>query len=150
MKKGLRKWLMVFLIGATLIIPTMVFANKDVEVSPLGAEDWVGLLNSEYGVYSSRWVTTRPVNSDGGYIKVCMSGVNMGNTVTVNVYEKDVVLKDSVKKEITFKGPKTGSSKKTCSENIDIEKYVDGDFAEFYLRMKGNLESDTVRVYIDD
>lgn len=141
---------MVSAIVATLIIPTMVFANKNVEVSPLEAEDWVGLLNSEYGVYSSRWVTTRPVNSDGGYIKVCISGVNVGNTITVKVFEKDVTLKDTVKKDITFKGPKTGSSKKICSENIDVEKYVDGDFAEFFLKMEGNLESDTVRVYIND
>jgi hypothetical protein len=131
-KKKLSKWLVVSAIAATLIIPTMVFANKNVEVSPLGAEDWVGLLNSEYGVYSSRWVTTRPVNSDGGYIKVCMSGVNVGNTITVNVYEKDVTFKDTVKKNITFKGPKTGSSTKTCSENIDVEKDVDGNFAEFF------------------
>jgi hypothetical protein len=148
--KKLSQWLVVFFIAATLIIPTMVYANKNDKVSPLGAEDWVGLLNSEYGVYLSRWVTTRPVNSDGGYIKVCMSGVNVGNTITVNVFEKDVALKDTVKKEITFKGPKTGSSKKTCSENINVEKYVDGDFAEFFLKMKGNLETDTVRVYIVD
>jgi hypothetical protein len=92
--KKLSQWLVVFFIAATLIIPTMVYANKNDKVSPLGAEDWVGLLNSEYGVYLSRWVTTRPVNSDGGYIKVCMSGVNVGNTITVNVFEKDVALKD--------------------------------------------------------
>jgi len=36
------------------------------------------------------------------------------------------------------------------NQDIDVEKYVDGDFAEIYLKMKGKLESDTVRVYIDD
>ena len=148
MKKKLSKWFVVFAITAALIIPTMVFAKKNDNVSPSGNEDWVGLLDSEYGIYSSRWVATRPVNSDGGDFKVCMSGVNAGNTITVKVYEEDMIFNDTVKTDIEFKGPKTGTSTKACSPNIDVN--VDGDFAEIYLKMKGKLESDTVRVYIED
>ncbi len=149
MKKRFRKGLIAFAITAT-IIPTIVFASENNEIEPLGAGEWDGLLNSEYGIYASRWVTTRPVNSGGGDIRVCMSGVNAGNTITVNIYEQDISSDDTVRTDIEFKGPKTGTSEKTCSSNIDVEKYVDGDFAEIYLKMKGKLESDTVRVYIDD
>ena len=136
---------------AAILIPTMVFANeKNGLVSPLGAGEWDVLLNSEYGVYESRWVATRPVNSGGGDFRICMSGVNAGNTITVDVFEEDLIFNDTVKTGITFKGPSTGTSSKTCSANMDVVKYVDGDFAEIFLKMKGKLESDTVRVYIED
>ena len=136
---------------AAILIPTMVFANeKNGLVSPLGAGEWDVLLNSEYGVYESRLVATRPVNSGGGDLRICMSGVNAGNTITVDVFEEDLAFNDTVKTGITFKGPSTGTSSKTCSANMDVEKYVDGDFAEIFLKMKGKLESDTVRVYIED
>ena len=66
----------------------MVFANeKNGLVSPLGAVEWDVLLNSEYGVYESRLVATRPVNSGGGDLRICMSGVNAGNTITVDVFD---------------------------------------------------------------
>lgn len=149
--KKLSKWLVVFAIAAILIIPTTVFANKDNKAATSQEVDGsVVLLNSEYGVYLSRWVTTRPVNSDGGNIKICMSGVNSGNTITVNLYEKDVTFNKTVKKDITFNNLETGSSTKICSEEIEVEKEVDGDFAELFLKVKGKLESDTVRLYIED
>ena len=152
MKKKVPKGLAAVAIAA-ILIPTMVFANeKNDLVSPLGVGKWDVLLNSEYGVYASRWVATRPVNSGGGDLRICMSGVNTGNTITVDVFEEDLNFNDTVKTGITFKGPSTGTgtSSKTCSANMDVEKYVDGDFAEIFLKMKGKLESDTVRVYIED
>jgi hypothetical protein len=140
--KKLKKGLSAFAIVATLV-PTMVFASEEPPMD--GPGEWDGLLNSEYGVYSSRWVSTRQVNSGGGDLRVCVSGVNSGNTVTVNVYEADVAANDTVKTGLTFT-----SATKTCSANIDVEKYVDGGYAEIFLQLKGKDESDTVRVYIDD
>ena len=145
MKKDLKKGLAVFAIVATLV-PTMVFASENTEPPPvLGPGEWDGLLDSEYGVYSSRWVSTREVNSGGGDLRVCVSGVNSGNTITVNVYEADVASDDTVKTGLTFT-----SANKTCSPNLDVEGYVDSGYAEIFLKLKGKATSDTVRVYIDD
>lgn len=79
-----------------------------------------------------------------------MSEVNSGNTITVNLYEKDVTFNKTVKKDIIFNNLETGSLTKICSEEIEVEKEVDGDFAELFLKIKGKLESDTVRLYIED
>lgn len=150
LKKKLKPGLAAFAIVATLV-PTIVFANTSAEEPPqFGPGEWDGLLDSEYGIYSSRWVATRQVNSGGGDLRICMSGVKPGNTITVNVYEADVAANDTVKTGLTFDGPSSGSSTKTCSANLDVEKYVDGDYAEIFLEMKGKVTSDTVRVYIED
>lgn len=142
MNKKLKKGLAAFAIVA-ILVPTMVFASED--PPQLGPGEWDVLLNSEYGVYSSRWVSTRQVNSGGGDLRVCMSGVNSGNTVTVDIYEADVSNDDTVKTGLKFT-----DSTKACSSNIDVEKFVDSGYAEIYLKMKGVKESDTVRVYIED
>lgn len=147
MKKKLSKGLAAIAIVATLV-PTLVFASE--EPTTYGAGEWDVLLESEYGIYASRWVSTRQVNSGGGDLRVCMSGVNEGNTVTVDVYEADVANDDTVKTGITFKGPSSGTSSKACSSNIDVDKFVDSGYAEIYLKMKGKKESDTVRAYIED
>lgn len=147
---NLKRGLTAFAIVAA-IVPTMVIASENIDEPPQnGPGEWDVLLNSEYGIYASRWVATRQVNSGGGDLRVCMSGVNAGNTVTVDVYEADVSNDDTVKTGLKFTGPSSGTSSKACSAKLDVEKYVDSGYAEIYLKMKGTATSDTVRVYIED
>lgn len=113
------------------------------EITPLGAGAWDTILTSDYTVYSSPSVTrTRTVLSGGGNIRVCLSGVNTGNRISVQVTSDD-----TIDRTITWLNFYSGSS---CSGSINVNAYKDGSYAEIYLLMQGQLASDNVTVRIDD
>ncbi len=82
------------LIGVAAVIflnPTSAFATEGT-VSPLGAGEWDTILISDYTVYDHPSVTkTRTVLSGGGNVRVCMSGVNSGNKITVELRSDDTL-----------------------------------------------------------
>lgn len=126
---------------AVLMIPTSTFA-ADGTVGPLGAGEWDTILISDYTVYDYPGVTkTRTVLSGGGNVRVCLSGVNSGNRITAELRSDDSL--DRTVTYLTFTG-------NYCSGSISVNNYKDGDYAELYLQMQGQLSADTVTVRIDD
>lgn len=136
MKKKLKT--IIFALTAMLLIPTSTFASGP----ELGPGEWDTILISDYTVYDYPSVTkTRTVLSGGGNVRVCLSGVNSGNKIIAELRSDDSI--DRTVTYITFTGD-------YCSGSINVDNYKDGDYAELYLQMQGQLSSDKVTVRIDD
>ncbi|MEZ7172625.1 hypothetical protein [Sporosarcina sp. OR05] len=116
------------------------------QVVPYGAGEWDTLLDGSLYV-STTGTSTPTVTSGGGDLRVCIGGVDAGNTINFSV------VKASTKQIIVHLfDVNTGSteSEYKCLPKFDVRPYVDsnGKF-DLYVTAKGRY-SDVIRIVIED
>lgn len=142
----MKKILLLILVFG-LMTPSVIFASEiNEQVVPYGAGEWDTLLDGRYYVPTTG-TETSTVTSGGGDLRVCIGGVDSGNTMNFSV------VKASTGQIITYLfDTNSGSTESAyeCLPKFDVRPYVDSNGKlDLYVTAKGKYD-DAIRITIED
>lgn len=145
MKKGSTLKTLFLTLVLIFTIPLTTLAN---DFEPYGAGEW-DLIYDKNITATSSGTNTTTLTSGGGDIRVCISGVEPGNSIDLRFYTSAGKLINPV-----MFASNTGSSPSSyaCLKKVDVRPYVNSNGkVQLYLKATSkNRSSDTVRIVIED